>query len=335
MGLIAGGDDMKRMKVLIGFDGSDCAEAALDDLERAGLPRDAEAMVVSVTEYWLPPPPPSSYEVCEEAKLVRVPADMKTVYERDSATVKEARNLALKASRRLKAKFPEWKVDTEAFYGSPAREIILKAEDWGADLIVVGSHGRSALGRLVLGSVSQKVLTEAHASVRVARGRVEVEPSPVRILIGVDGSPEAETAVREVASRAWPLGSEARVVVVDDPLTPTMIGHLIPPVKRAVEESNREELEWVEGVIEKASRELKAAELKVTSSVLEGNPKNILVEEGERWGADCVFLGSTGFGRFKRFLLGSVSAAVAARASCSIEVIRAKQSDSSDDELTP
>ena len=41
------------------------------------------------------------------------------------------------------------------------------------DLIVVGSHGRSALGRFMLGSVSQKVVTEAHCSVRVARGRAQ------------------------------------------------------------------------------------------------------------------------------------------------------------------
>lgn len=319
---------MDKMKMLIGYDGSDCAEAALDDLQRAGLAPEAEAMIVSVTELWLPPPPPSSYEIVEQARHVGVPADLKTVYERDSPPLEEARNLALKASRRVRAKFPEWKVETEAFYGSPAREIIQKAEEWKADLIVVGSHGRSALGRLVLGSVSQKVLTEAHCSVRVARGRVEVEPSPVRILLGVDGSPEAELAVREVASRRWPQGSEARVVIVEDPLTPTMFGRFIPPVKRAVEESNREELEWVEEIIEKAGRELKTAELKVTSSIIEGTPKHVLVEEAESWDADCIFVGSTGIGRLGRFLLGSVSAAVAARASCSVEVIRAKRTDS-------
>lgn len=314
---------MKRMKILIGYDGSDCAEAALDDLGRAGLPPEAEAMVISVTELWLPPPPPSSLQVIEETHLVNVPADPESVYEIDAVMVEEARGQAAKAGERLKAKFPGWSVETDAFYGSPAQELILKAEKWGADLIVVGSHGRSALGRLVLGSVSQKVLTEAPTSVRVARGRVEVEPTPVRILIGVDGSPESDLAVREAASRIWPRGSEARIVIVGDPLTPTLIGRLIPSVKKVVEESNREEMERAEGIVEKACRELKAAELAVSSSVMEGNPKHVLVEEAERWGADCIFLGSTGLGRFKRFLLGSVSAAVAARASCSVEVLRA------------
>ena len=45
----------KRLKILIAYDGSDCANAALNDLQRAGLPHKADAMVVSVAEAWLPP----------------------------------------------------------------------------------------------------------------------------------------------------------------------------------------------------------------------------------------------------------------------------------------
>jgi nucleotide-binding universal stress UspA family protein len=56
------------MKILITYDGSECAEAALDDLRRAGLPPAADALVVSVTEVWLPPPPPSATEIVEGAE---------------------------------------------------------------------------------------------------------------------------------------------------------------------------------------------------------------------------------------------------------------------------
>lgn len=62
------------MKILIGYDGSDCAEAALDDLMRAGLPESAEAHIMSIAEVWLPPPPPSSYEIIEEARKAHSPA---------------------------------------------------------------------------------------------------------------------------------------------------------------------------------------------------------------------------------------------------------------------
>jgi nucleotide-binding universal stress UspA family protein len=54
----------------------------------------------------------------------------------------------------------------------------------------------------------------------------------------------------------------------------------------------------------------------------EGDPKHVLLDEAEQWGADCLFVGARGLSRIERFLLGSVSAAVAARAQCSVEVVR-------------
>ena len=86
--------------------------------------------------------------------------------------------------------------------GSPAHEVLNLAREWDPRLIVVGSHGRSALGRFVLGSVSQKVLTEAQTSVRVARPTTGTGASAARIVVGVDGSAGAEEAVRAVAARA-------------------------------------------------------------------------------------------------------------------------------------
>ena len=55
----------------------------------------------------------------------------------------------------------------------------------------------------------------------------------------------------------------------------------------------------------------------------EEEPKRLLIAEAESWGADCIFVGARGgMGRIDRFLLGSVSSAVAARAHCSVEVAR-------------
>jgi nucleotide-binding universal stress UspA family protein len=62
--------------------------------------------------------------------------------------------------------------------------------------------------------------------------------------------------------------------------------------------------------------------LLVTEEVLEGAPKSVVVEEAQRWNADLVLVGSHGFGPTKRFLLGSVSHAVALHAHCSVEIVR-------------
>jgi nucleotide-binding universal stress UspA family protein len=316
----------EKMKILIAYDGSDCANSALDDLRKAGLPPDAETLILSVAEVWLPPPPPSSYEIVEAAREAQSPADLQKEYLKGSRAVSDARALALRAKERLQNNFPGWQIGMEASYGSPAWELILKADQWKPDLIIVGSQGRSALGRFVMGSVSQKVLTEARCSVRVARGRIEVEDSPARIIVGVDGSPGSEAAVQAVAARQWPSGSEARVIIVEDPLVPTMIGNLIPNVAKWIEEGNRGEVDWMQKLAELATEQLRSSELSVSSVVLSGDPKRVMVEEAEKWGADSIFVGSTGFSnRFERFLLGSVSAAVAARAHCSVEVVRKQQ----------
>lgn len=322
-----------KMKILIAYDGSACAEAALDDVQRAGLPGEAEAAVMSVTELWLPAPPPSSFEIVELARAVHVPSDLTRVYSHNSPAVQAAETLADRAASRLRTNFPGWQVTTHTAVGSPKSELIRQADNWKPDLIVLGSHGHSMLARLVLGSVSQGVLAEARCSVRIARGRVEEPNTPVRIVVGVDGSDASAAAVRELASRNWPPHSEVRVIAVTDPLAPGLIGSLIPPVGDFANESNREDREWLKELLHKSHEEFKSADLRVSTEILEGDPRRDLVTLAEAWGADCIFVGSIGFNsRFKRFVLGSVSATVAARAHCSVEVVRRLKVDEGNDQ---
>ena len=141
-----------RPRLLIGYDGSACADSALNDLRRAGLPSEVEALVVSVGD----------------APILPVPSNVKAA-DQLSPALEQTLELASKASEWLQAYFPEWQVSAEAIKGAPARELIQRAAQWKANLIVVGSQGRSALGRLFLGSVSKAVATEAVCSVRIVR----------------------------------------------------------------------------------------------------------------------------------------------------------------------
>lgn len=327
----------ERMKILIGYDGSQCADAALDDLARAGLPLLADAQIISVAEVWLPPPPPSSYEIVEQAREVKVPSDLRRVYSKGCKAAKEALVAAERARDRVKAMFPEWNVSADSSCGSAAWELIFKADSWQPDLIVVGSHGRTALGRFVLGSVSQRVLNEARCSVRIARGRLDEPNTPARVVIGVDGSPGSEAAVKAVAERVWPADSEMMLVIVDDPLVPDYVGRLIPPLAKTIEEDRLEERAWAGDIVKGCADILRKAEINVTDILREGDPKKELPAVAEEWGADCIFVGSTGFSnRFERFVLGSVSAAVAARAHCTVEVVRrnAKERQVNNDEYS-
>src|SRR5690606_26422884 len=88
------------------------------------------------------------------------------------------------------------------------------------------------------------------------------------------------------------------------------------------------EWERMERVADDAGRKLRDAGLLVDTVVREGAPVPLLLDGAEELGADCIFLGARGHRFMERFLLGSVSAAVAARAGCSVEVIRtAKAAD--------
>jgi nucleotide-binding universal stress UspA family protein len=146
---------------------------------------------------------------------------------------------------------------------------------------------------------------------------------PVRILIGIDASEASRVAVREVAKREWPSGTEIKLVAVEDPMTPTLIGRLIPAVARAVTESNREELRSIQDELAQCALLINRDDLNVSSIIREGEPKRVLVQLAEEWRADCIFVGATGVGsRFERFVLGSTSAAVAAQAHCSVEVVK-------------
>lgn len=312
----------EKMKILIAFDGSKYAEAAIEDLRHAGLPSDSEAVVLTVTDAWELPGTINSVS-SRTGKFVHPTA--KTVQTHLAEIKGQAETLAAAAIFRLGLLFPDWSVDAEARLGKPAWEIIEKADDWKADLIVVGSQGRSAVGRALLGSVSQKVLNESRCSVRISRKRINDESESVRVLVAVDGSANAENAVKAVANRQWSKGTEIRLIAVDDPFTHPAAGYLIWNTTEYKPEDNEKSREWIAKVIDAPTKILQSAGLTVSHAINWGDAGAMILNEANEWKADSIFMGARGLGRFKRFWLGSVSSTVAARAKCSVEVVRVLQ----------
>jgi nucleotide-binding universal stress UspA family protein len=87
-------------------------------------------------------------------------------------------------------------------------------------------------------------------------------------------------------------------------------------------EDTEKSREWIAGIIGKPEQILKSKGLNVSHVIRWGDAANMILEEAGDWQADAIFIGARGLGGVKRFLLGSVSSAVAARAHCSVEVIR-------------
>jgi nucleotide-binding universal stress UspA family protein len=313
------------MKILIAYDGSESADTAIDGLLRAGLPnKNVEALVVSVAEVWLPLP--AQNEVLDDTFPLQIPPGLKHARERADQMMADAEEMAQRGRKRVQQTLPEWNVTHEVRNGSPAFELLNQAEQYQPELIVVGSNGRTALGRFVLGSVSQKVLTEAVCSVRIGRPTAGFGSSAQRIVLAVDGSQGSTAAVREVGKRSWRPGSEVRIVVAQDLMKAFPASLLIPPVKEFVDETNTEEHAAAEAIVAEALKTLRAGlhdDVTISSVIDSGDPKQVVVRLAEEFGADCIFTGATGFSnRIERFILGSVSAAVAARAHCPVEVVR-------------
>ena len=315
------------MKILIAYDGSESADEVLDDLRHAGLPADIEALVMSVADVFVPPP---IDEVIDNTFPMYVPEGVRRAHERARQKLDEVAGVAKRASERIASMFPSWRVDYAAEADSPAWALIRRADEWKPDLVVMGARGHSVLGgRLILGSISQRVLYEARCSVRIARGVNKTGDKPVRILIGVDSSSDSRAAVGAVCNRSWPKGTEVGLLSVVDTVMPiaTDAGGLSDaaassePVKW-IEVADEKNWDQVRAIFEPWAERVRAAGMHAEVLIRRGNPADEILEESHTWGADCIFVGAKGTRGIDRLLLGSVSSAVAARAHCSVEVVR-------------
>jgi nucleotide-binding universal stress UspA family protein len=278
-------------------------------------------MVVSVAETLLHTP--VSLASFDGIMSHRVAGTLLQAQAETAQAEQEASALAHDGTQRVLAQVPRWGVYTEPVVGTPALAVLEKARDWRADLLVVGSHGRSALGRFVLGSVSKQVAAESRCSVRVARHVVARGDTPVRIVIGVDGSRSAGAAVHAVASRVWPVGTEVRLVMADDTIRPVGTMGLLPTAQVWVKESNDDQIAKGSAMLEWAAHELAAAGLQTSRRTLRGTPQAILNDEARTWGADSIFAGAYGFNpSLDPIRLGRVATALVTRAPCTVEIVR-------------
>ncbi len=307
---------MKRL--LIAYDGSPCAEAVLEDMAKAGLPAEMEASVISVADVWLP----SNADQPGPAFPASTPESVRKARDQALAALKSAQALADRAVDRLKVLHPKWSVESFACADSPAWGVLTKTIEWKASLVALGSHGRSTLERFFLGSVSQKVAAEASCSVRIARPRKNPHHARIRVVVAVDGSEDSIGAVHSVTSRVWPDHTEFRVVAVMDPRMETAIAWPEASGTQWVNEQDKASKEAVCRVLEHSAKKLGDGGLSVETHLLNGDPKKELLAHAEAWEADCIFLGARGLHHGGRLTLGTMAAAVTARAHCSVEIVR-------------
>ena len=304
-------DQDRGIKVMIPYDGSENAEMAFDDLKRAGLPQALDAIVV-VTNVWLPLSP---YEITRalSARRMKVLTAGASSFAPALRDHEEQRVLSLEAERRISSIFPSGTIRVEAMQDTAtvANEILRKAKQWGAELIIVGSNTSPSPHITDYAGPALKVAREAHCSVRIARASDRKDDAPIRIIIGLDGFTSA-AVVDAVADRVWPQGSETRLVALrkDGPRDP----------RRDAEATV---------MLDQAAQELFAKGLMVSIAVRDGKPQDVLLQEAREFSADCIFISFRGLsheldGGYDRRGLGKTAEALALGAHCSVEVVRAQ-----------
>ena len=101
-----------------------------------------------------------------------------------------------------------WVVSTNALVSNPRHGLPKIAGEWKADLIMMGSHGRGAFSRLLMGSTAQAVMRHATCSVEIVRPRQKnrLERTGMRVMIPTDGS-----EMRRCRCARWRIGPGRQV----------------------------------------------------------------------------------------------------------------------------
>ena len=147
----------------------------------------------------------------------------------------------------------------------------------------------------------------------------------MRILLATDGTVHSQAALDALTNFNLASGDEVKIVSVVDmavPLTVDMYGGYVP----ATAEIERAARENAQRILEESSREIKDKltdrNVSVSTEALFGSPESRIVETADGMNADLIIVGSHGYNRWERLLLGSVSDSVVHHAPCSVLVVR-------------
>jgi nucleotide-binding universal stress UspA family protein len=206
------------------------------------------------------------------------------------------------------------------------REILAQAARQSADLIVMGTHGRSGFQRLLLGSVTEKVLRTARMPVLTVGAAADAVPaggtSFKRILCAIDFSECAMAAFRYAASLAESTSAKLTALYVVE-MTPMGYDPLAGPYIdlagywKAAENIGRERLD-------KAVVECGLAAAHVEGIVSSGKPHHEILRIASERQSDLIVLGIHGRNPLDRMLLGSTAEPVVRRATCPVLTVRAE-----------
>lgn len=291
------------MRVLLALDGSDGAATALALVNALPWPVDTHIEAVHVVE-------PVATVFGTPALVFEGPIDSVL----DLPAVRSTVETEVAGLRR-----DGLTVTAQVLVGRAATRLIAHAREVGADLLVMGSRGRGPIASMVLGSVSAEVAVEAPCPVLVAR-----TPTLRRVLVALDGTPEADRIIAEIATAPYLRAAQMQIVSVAPSTIPgpgmLMGGGFGMPIA-AYEDAVAAARHDLELRAAAARDRLAASGLDATWFVPEGDAAVTIIDHAARGEIDLIVVGRHERGGMRRLLLGSTARNVLLHAHCSVLVL--------------
>ncbi len=201
----------------------------------------------------------------------------------------------------------------------PATEILRVADELGAELIVMGAHGRTGLRRLLSGSVASSVLAKSHCSVLALHGgRRDDEDDAIRVILHpTDFSAASEPALKVARSLARDHG--ARLIILHIvPLDMNVDGNL------SLGWESSEDQAALDGI----RKRLDGSDLKypIETRLVRGFEAEEIINEARDFAADLIVMGTHGRAGLSRFLMGNTAQSVLPKAECPVLVVKSSPS---------
>ncbi|MEP0548903.1 MAG: universal stress protein [Rhodothermales bacterium] len=217
-------------------------------------------------------------------------------------------------------------VSAEESGPDPAPVILRYARDHDIDLIVMGTHGRRGLRRMMVGSVAEEVVRLAPCPVFTVRTHDETDDMAPwvirRVLVPVDLSTRSTLTARHAAALASVYGAELDLVTVLD--TGDLATLPFDPMggKVSLDEARRRAQKTLDALMRALEAEVPTLRDHVTTHLEAGHPVNEILDLAETTGADLIVLGSHGHTGLERLLLGSVASQLVRSAPCPVFVCK-------------
>jgi nucleotide-binding universal stress UspA family protein len=208
----------------------------------------------------------------------------------------------------------------------PAQEIANYARDEGFDLLVMGTHGRTGVAHLLMGSMAENLVRLAPCPVLTVREhtpKAEVTPY-LKILAPVDFSPFSEKALKYGIALAMNFeASLAALHVMDQPVQPThyQLGdNLLMMLQPDLESRTHQALQQM-------MKRLAPKDMDYSTAYVFGRAYAEIVNYAARNDVDLMVIGTHGLSGLQQFLLGSTAAKIVRHAPCPVLTVKAKEKD--------